>query len=108
MTDNWDDESPGKQIEKLRKIIQRITISRHQICIDYSKCALTGLLLKRAGIPDDQTGTDTDNYRVNVPTSLKRCGLETRLIIPGSSSGLSAWSAASATAAGNRKASPVP
>jgi len=83
LADNWDRHPPRERIPFLQKIIQRIAISQNSIDIHYSRSGITGVCLQN--VPDIEPCDDTSNdiYQVSIPAQLKRCGIETKLIVSG-------------------------
>ena len=83
MADTWDERPYPDQINLLKKIIKRVTIGQQVISILFSRDSLASILLIDSPTMDHQTDSSTDGYQVNIPAALKRCGIETKLIISG-------------------------
>jgi site-specific DNA recombinase len=80
---NWDALPYPEQIEHLHALIRNITIGRTELRLRFSRSAIAAVLLADAPEHDPLTAeTDSDTYEVNAPMQLKRCGIETRLVIP--------------------------
>ncbi len=74
-------DAPNEHREKLRRLVHRATLSQTAIRIDISERNLLELVL---GQPDDSTDGTDRLIHLEVPTALRRRGVETRLIIPSS------------------------
>jgi DNA invertase Pin-like site-specific DNA recombinase len=83
LADNWDQQGPQEHIQVLQKIIHKIVVGQNRIDIFYIRPAITNALLPDGHTPDLSDGVPADTYQVSVPAQLKRCGIETKLIIPG-------------------------
>jgi hypothetical protein len=83
MADNWDLQEPQEHIQVLQKIIKKIIVGQDRIDIFYVRPALTNVLLSDSHTPDPGESDPADTYHVSVPAQLKRCGIETKLIVPG-------------------------
>jgi hypothetical protein len=73
--------APNEHRAKLRRLIHRATISQTAIRIEVSERNLLELVL---GQPDDDSDGPDRLVHLEVPTALRRRGVETRLIIPSS------------------------
>jgi hypothetical protein len=74
----------NKKISFLKRIVLAVIVSQASIHIQYSRSAINKILL--AGHPktdDNNISADDDVYDATIPASLKRCGMETKLVIPG-------------------------
>jgi site-specific DNA recombinase len=83
MAEDWDQQAPQEHIQFLQKIIQKIVVGQDRVDIFYVRPALTNALLSDSHIPVPGDSEPTDTYHVSVPAQLKRCGIETKLIVPG-------------------------
>jgi len=83
LADNWEQQEPQVQIQALQTIIQKIVVSQNRIDISFQRVAITNTLLSDESTLDISNGAQNDIYMVSVPAQLKRCGIETRLIVPG-------------------------
>jgi len=75
---DWCDLEPHKQINHLKCIIQKITVSSQEVQIIFSRSGLATTLLPETK-PSDIS--ESDEYPVTIQVALKRCGIEKRLII---------------------------
>ena len=79
---NWDALPPPEQINYLHTLIRNITIGRTGLCLRFSRAAIAAVLLPEVpGLNPLAAGMDSDTYEVSAPMQLKRCGIETRLVI---------------------------
>jgi hypothetical protein len=79
---NWDALPPPEQIDHLHTLIRNITIGGTELRLRFSRAAIAAVLLP--DVPELNplaAGSDSDTYEVSVPMQLKRCGIETRLVI---------------------------
>jgi hypothetical protein len=83
LADNWDQKAPQEQIQILQNFIHRIIVSQTRIDIFFQRAAITNILLSDALTLDRDDATPDDTYTVSVPVQLKRCGIETKLIVSG-------------------------
>ena len=83
LADKWDKQKPHAQIHLLQKIIHKAVISRNSIEVFYRRSGLTQALLPGTPATDLIDDAPEDIYQVSVPVQLKRCGIETRLIVEG-------------------------
>lgn len=72
---------PDEDQEKLRSLIHRITLSQTAIRIEIPERNLLELVL---GQPDDDTKESDRLIQLDVPTALRRRGVETKLVISSS------------------------
>jgi len=78
---NWDDLLPSKKIDGLKIIIRNIQVGCEGINIILSRAGMTQYFL------NDDSGNETlrekidDGFILSIPTRLKRCGHESKLII---------------------------
>jgi hypothetical protein len=77
---NWDHQTTEKQITYLKEFICRITISQHQVVINLRGEEVLNNCLKKNIL--GQHKSDTSNpIKLTIPVHLKRCGIETKLIM---------------------------
>ncbi|MBG57791.1 MAG: resolvase [Porticoccus sp.] len=76
----WDHQSTEKQITYLKNFIQRITVSRHQVVINLSGAEILTHCLGRNLLGQHQSNV-SNPIKLAIPVHLKRCGIETRLIM---------------------------
>jgi site-specific DNA recombinase len=76
----WDHQSTEKQITYLKNFIQRITVSRHQVVINLSGAEILTHCLGRNLLGQHQSNA-SNPIKLAIPVHLKRCGIETRLIM---------------------------
>jgi site-specific DNA recombinase len=81
LANNWAEWSPSKQIACLNRVIKEIRISRSCVAITFTRKGLAATLMETLVDIDIPAASENDAYRLSVPVRLKRCGLETRLII---------------------------
>ena len=82
LNSDWAQLTPAAQIVYLKKAIRTVAVSRRRVDITFSRTGLKAALMKRqddVGTPDN---ISDDEYRVSVPVHLKRCGIETRFVLP--------------------------
>ena len=80
LSENWNSQDESSKIEKLTTAIGRVEVGQSKLSIEY----LRGGLAELAGL--DMTSSTkreiTDQKMVvTIPVKLKRCGIETRLVI---------------------------
>lgn len=76
----WDTLPLSEQIGYLKDLIGRVVLSRNAIRITFSPDAFLAILLPN----DSQVGSDDiSRFEVVIPAELKRCGIESRLVISG-------------------------
>ena len=85
MADDWEGIQTGQLIDLIKTLIRKIVLSKNEIRITFSRVAIVESLMENELTDTDSgaLGRTADEYVVTVPASLKRCGLETRLVIPG-------------------------
>jgi site-specific DNA recombinase len=81
LTNTWDCIEFHKQNDLLNKVILKITLGQNEMAIEFSRTALADILLEDILPKEDMLNFTDDEYRVKVPVKLKRCGIETKLII---------------------------
>ncbi len=76
LASEWDGQPPPDQIETLKRLISKIVIGRQKLEITFSRSGLATTLLpsRRDPLPG--------SHIITVPVQLKRCGFETRLVVP--------------------------
>jgi len=78
---NWEDLTPSKKIECLRIIIQKIQVGGDGINITLSHDGMSQYFLnENIGSPNSIKEVDS-GFVISIPTKLKRCSHETKLII---------------------------
>jgi len=83
LADKWDKQKLHAQVQLLKKTLHKAVISRNSIEVFYRRSGLTQILLPGTPGPDPIDDAAIDFYQVSVPVKLKRCGIETRLIVEG-------------------------
>ncbi|MEN8131086.1 MAG: recombinase family protein [Pseudomonadota bacterium] len=83
LADTWDCMKSHKQHDFLNQVILKITLGQNEMVIEFSRTALACTLLEDILTKESRLSFTDDEYRVTVPVKLKRCGIETKLIIPG-------------------------
>ena len=81
LADQWDRFTPHEQITHLRHFVRRVIVGRTELRVTVSRRALVALLLEDVPFSDDNPHAD-DAYDIRIPVSLKRCGIEMKLIVP--------------------------
>jgi len=78
---NWDKLSPANKIACLKIIIKKIQVGYESIDITLSRTGIFQYLLNTES--DNETSNENidDEFTLSIPTKLKRCGNETKLII---------------------------
>jgi hypothetical protein len=76
----WDHQTTEKKITYLKEFIHRITVSQHQVVIHLSGEEVLNNCLKKNIL--GQHKLDASNpIKLTIPVHLKRCGIETKLIM---------------------------
>ena len=83
LAEHWDQLEPQKHIEILQTIIEKIVVGHGSVDIFLVRSTVTKTLLPEESDQNISKTGQTDTYRVNVTAQLKRCGIETRLIVAG-------------------------
>ncbi|NKB37987.1 MAG: recombinase family protein [Gammaproteobacteria bacterium] len=81
---SWKDLSPSEHINLLNQIIHRITLGNREMSIVFSRRGLRSVIapeLESGSI--EEPSPNEDQYTVVKSVYLKRCGIETKLIIAG-------------------------
>jgi len=81
LSTTWAEVSMSQRLGYINKWIKRVTIGRQEVKLTVSKVALLKSLLPNYV----QTAVDdhlSDKYVMSIPVHLKRCGIETKLVIP--------------------------
>ncbi len=78
---NWEDLSPGKKINHLKNIIQKIQVGCDGINITLSRTEISQYLLNEKADNEKSKKKFDDGFIISIPAKLKRCGHETKLII---------------------------
>jgi len=81
LANDWTEWSPSKQIACLKQVIKEIRISRSRVDITFTWTGLAATLMETLVDIEIPADSENDAYRLSVPVRLKRCGLETRLIV---------------------------
>jgi site-specific DNA recombinase len=81
LTETWDDNTPHEHINILRKCVKSIQISCDGVELTLSKMGLLDCLLKGISQHKELKMTLHDDYRLIIPARLKRCGIESKLIV---------------------------
>jgi DNA invertase Pin-like site-specific DNA recombinase len=77
LAESWYPLDMHKRIELCNLIISKITLSRTSVDIQYSVTDIANLLLEHANFQEHVA------YQSNIAIEIKRCGIETKLIIEG-------------------------
>jgi site-specific DNA recombinase len=85
LVDGWERFHSSQIIDLIKTLIRKIVLSKEQVRITRSRVALVESLMGNKLTDTDSNALHQapDEYVVTIPVNLKRCGLETRLIIPG-------------------------
>jgi len=89
LAEQWPGLKPVDQIQSLKKVLRRITISRDGINIELMRSALLSKLIEdqsdlASRLAADilaRTSVSVEAYVIRIPAQLKRCGIETKLIL---------------------------
>ena len=84
LASQWDRLTPHNQMSHLKHFVRRIIVGRNELRLTLSRRSLVTLLLDDPAFGEDTTQTMDDHYEMTIPVSLKRCGIETKLILPSS------------------------
>ena len=82
LNDDWAQLNPAEQIVYLKKAISAVTVTRRCVDIAFSRTGLLSMLMESESDVATLDNVTEDEYRVSVPVHLKRCGIETRFVIP--------------------------
>jgi hypothetical protein len=82
LADEWAQLKPTEQIGQLRRLVHRVTVTRHRVDIAFSRAGLQATLTDSGDGAATSADVDEDTYLVSVPVRLQRCGIETRLVVP--------------------------
>jgi DNA invertase Pin-like site-specific DNA recombinase len=74
----WTEMDIYKRIELCNRLIENITLTRSSLTIAYSTIHLAKTLLAHINIQNDQ---EENLYQSNIIIELKRCGVETKLLV---------------------------
>jgi len=77
----WDDNTPQEHIIILKMCIKSIQINCDGVELTLSKTGLFGCLLKGNLYDKKLKNTKHDDCRLVIPAQLKRCGIESKLIV---------------------------
>ena len=77
----WGSKSIHQRIELLSSLMDKIKLSRTELIMHLSPVGLTRVLLNRGLKLDSDSKITGKSFQVCVPVSLKRCGVETKLIV---------------------------
>ena len=78
----WPEVAPAQQIEWLSTLVETVTVSRDQLTVVVSHQGLIKVLLGDRAKSDGTPPPAIENTVINIPVTLKRCGIEKRLVIP--------------------------
>ena len=84
LADNWDTLPLGDQIDLIKRFIRRVIVSRNELRLTISIAHVAAELLDAdtGKLGPDAEISKLDDYEAALPVHLKRCGIETRLIVP--------------------------
>ena len=77
----WEDLTPSKKIDYLRIIIRKIEVGCEGINITFSRAGMSQCFLNERPNNEKWKKKIDDGFVISIPTKLKRCGHETKLII---------------------------
>jgi site-specific DNA recombinase len=75
ITGDWEASAVPQKIEWLTAMVKTIQLSSTRLTIAYSPVGMTRLLL------DDDTNSSDAVYETTIPVNLRRCGVETKLVV---------------------------
>ena len=78
LASEWDTLPPPEQITFLKDLIERVVLSRESVRITYSPSAFLNVLVPSHS---EDRSEKLSGFEVVIPAELKRCGLESRLIV---------------------------
>ena len=78
----WDSLSPPGKRDYIITILSKITVSRDKVQIAFSRSGMTKILLPTS---EYTCNPASDDYCITIAARLKRCGIESRLVITDSS-----------------------
>lgn len=79
--DNWEDLTPGMKIDYLKLITRKIEVGCNSINMLLSRSGIKRCLLNEVADNNKPKNNTVDEFLITIPTKLKRCGQETKLII---------------------------
>ena len=84
LADDWETMSLGDQIDLIKRFIRHVIVSQKELRISISTTHVAAELLDAISLTVDLNGKQLllGDYEVVLPVHLKRCGIETRLIVP--------------------------
>ncbi len=83
LASEWDVLPFRQQIELIKRLISKVVVGRAQIVITVNTASLAEELLGEYVEGQAKTGPDSlVDHTICVPVDLKRCGIETRLVVP--------------------------
>ena len=77
----WENLSPSRKIDYLRIIIRKIEVGCESINITLSRAGMSQCFLNENPNNEESRNNIDDELVISIPTTLKRCGHETKLII---------------------------
>lgn len=81
LANTWKDLTPSKKIDHLKIVFQKIQVGCEGIFITLSRTGLSQSLLNENPNDENSRNNIDDGFIISIPTTLKRCGHETKLII---------------------------
>jgi len=79
----WNHLSPAQQIRHLQTSIRNITIGMEAITLSLSRSGIKKMFLPDVDQDKSEDKNTQDEIELTIPARLKRCGIETKLIVPG-------------------------
>lgn len=81
LVQTWDNNTPQEHIRILNMCIKTIQIACDGVELTLSKTGLISCLLKEYVHDKKLQTSKQDNYQIVIPAQLKRCGIESKLIV---------------------------
>ena len=83
----WDSMSSGQKIDLIKRFIRNVIVSQVQVLITISTTNLVAELLNDDAKAVDPNGDplSLEDHLITLPVHLKRCGIETKLVVPNES-----------------------
>ncbi len=80
LADRWESQSTSQQIAWLKAFTHRVTVSQIEVVIELNKVGIWNACLEQKD-PEAVAIESVTPIEITVPTQLKRCGIETKLVI---------------------------
>ena len=84
LAQEWDELSPDQQIDLIKRFVRKVVVSQEQLIMTISSTGVIEELFDGGikGAHSKSRPLSLDDYTINLPVKLKRCGIETKLVVP--------------------------